>query len=100
MVLLVPDGFGSSLNKENNAMAMANTPCWNQLHKDCPMTQLSCSGNVVGLPSGQMGSSEVGHVHIGTGRYAPQDCFKVNDAIIDDSFYSNPVLCKAEDHCQ
>ncbi|TAN69964.1 MAG: 2,3-bisphosphoglycerate-independent phosphoglycerate mutase [Methylobacter sp.] len=97
VVLLILDGFGYSLDKENNAIAMANTPCWDQLQEDCPMTLLSCSGNVVGLPSGQMGNSEVGHVHIGTGRYVPQDFSKVNDAIIDGSFYSNPVLCRAVD---
>ena len=97
VVLLILDGFGYSLDKEYNAIAMANTPCWDQLQKDCPMTLLSCSGNVVGLPSGQMGNSEVGHVHIGTGRYVPQDFSKVNDAIIDGSFYSNPVLCRAVD---
>ncbi|MDI1231839.1 MAG: 2,3-bisphosphoglycerate-independent phosphoglycerate mutase [Methylobacter sp.] len=97
VVLLILDGFGYSLDKENNAIAMANTPCWDQLQKDCPMTLLSCSGTVVGLPSGQMGNSEVGHVHIGTGRYVPQDFSKVNDAIIDGSFYSNPVLCRAVD---
>lgn len=97
VVLLILDGFGYSLDKENNAIAMANTPCWDKLQEDCPMTLLSCSGNVVGLPSGQMGNSEVGHVHIGTGRYVPQDFSKVNDAIIDGSFYSNPVLCRAVD---
>ena len=97
VVLLILDGFGYTLDKENNAIAMANTPCWDQLRKDCPMTLLSCSGHVVGLPSGQMGNSEVGHVHIGTGRYVPQDFSKVNDAIVDGSFYSNPVLCRAVD---
>lgn len=97
VVLLILDGFGYTLDKENNAIAMANTPCWDQLQKDYPMTYLSCSGHVVGLPSGQMGNSEVGHVHIGTGRYVPQDFSKVNDAIIDGSFYSNPVLCRAVD---
>lgn len=97
VVLLILDGFGYTLETENNAIAMANTPCWDQLQKDWPMTLLSCSGNVVGLPSGQMGNSEVGHVHIGTGRYVPQDFSKVNDAIVDGSFYTNPVLCRAVD---
>ncbi len=96
-VLLILDGFGYSLDNEYNTLAMANTPCWDNLQKDCPMTLLSCSGSVVGLPSGQMGNSEVGHVHIGAGRYIPQDFSKVNDAIIDGSFYSNPVLCRAVD---
>jgi 2,3-bisphosphoglycerate-independent phosphoglycerate mutase len=97
VVLLILDGFGYSLDKENNAIAMANTPCWDTLQQECPMTLLNCSGNVVGLPSGQMGNSEVGHIHIGTGRYVPQDFTKVNDAIVDGSFYSNPVLCRAVD---
>jgi 2,3-bisphosphoglycerate-independent phosphoglycerate mutase len=85
------------LDKENNAIAMANTPCWDRLQKDWPMTLLDCSGHAVGLPGGQMGNSEVGHVHIGTGRYVPQDFSKVNDAIVDGSFYANPVLCRAVD---
>jgi 2,3-bisphosphoglycerate-independent phosphoglycerate mutase len=97
VVLLILDGFGYSLNKENNAIAMAATPCWDKLQRDCPTTLLSCSGTVVGLPDGQMGNSEVGHVHIGTGRYVPQDFSKVNDAIVDGSFYANPVLCRAVD---
>jgi len=97
VVLLILDGFGYTLETENNAIAMANTPCWDKLQKDCPMTLLSCSGAAVGLPSGQMGNSEVGHIHIGTGRYVPQDFSKVNDAIVDGSFYSNPVLCRAVD---
>ena len=97
VVLLILDGFGHSLDKEYNAIAMAETPCWDSLQKDCPNTLLNCSGTVVGLPGGQMGNSEVGHVHIGTGRYVPQDFSKVNDAIVDGSFYTNPVLCRAVD---
>ena len=97
VVLLILDGFGYSSDQENNAIAMADTPCWDQLQKECPSTLLSCSGAVVGLPGGQMGNSEVGHVHIGTGRYVPQDFSKVNDAIVDGSFYVNPVLCRAVD---
>lgn len=97
VVLLILDGFGYSKEQENNAIAMANTPCWDRLQKDYPMTLLDCSGDVVGLPDGQMGNSEVGHIHIGTGRYVPQDFSKVNDAIKDRSFFSNPVLCQAVD---
>lgn len=97
VVLLILDGFGHSLDKEYNAIAMADTPCWDSLQKDCPNTLLNCSGTVVGLPGGQMGNSEVGHVHIGTGRYVPQDFSKVNDAIVDGSFYTNSVLCRAVD---
>ena len=97
LVLLIIDGFGYSLEKENNAIAMAKTPCWDNLQKDYPMTFLDCSGRSVGLPDEQMGNSEVGHVHIGTGRYVPQDFSKVNDAIEDGSFFNNPVLCRAVD---
>jgi 2,3-bisphosphoglycerate-independent phosphoglycerate mutase len=97
VVLLILDGFGYSTEQENNAIAMANTPCWDKLQQDYPVTLLDCSGNVVGLPDGQMGNSEVGHVHIGMGRYVPQEFSKVNDDIKDGSFFSNPVLCQAVD---
>ncbi len=97
LVLLILDGFGHSLEQANNAIALANTPCWDSLQKDYPNTLLACSGRVVGLPADQMGNSEVGHIHIGAGRYVPQDFSKVNDAIEDGSFYSNPVLCRAVD---
>ena len=97
LVLLILDGFGYTLEQENNAIAMANTPCWDQLQKDYPMTLLNCSGRSVGLPDDQMGNSEVGHIHIGTGRYVPQDFSKVNDAIEDSSFFTNPALCRAVD---
>lgn len=97
LVLLILDGFGYTLETESNAIALANTPCWDQLQKDYPMTLLDCSGHSVGLPGDQMGNSEVGHTHIGAGRYVPQDFSKVNDAIKDGSFYTNPVLCRAVD---
>jgi 2,3-bisphosphoglycerate-independent phosphoglycerate mutase len=100
LVLLILDGFGYTQEQANNAIAMANTPCWDRLQKDYPMTLLHCSGNVVGLPDDQMGNSEVGHIHIGSGRYVPQDFSKVNDAIKDGSFYTNPVLCKAIDQAR
>ncbi len=97
VVLLILDGFGYTKEQKNNAIAMAHMPCWNKLQNDFPMALLKCSGDVVGLPDGQMGNSEVGHIHIGTGRYVPQDFSKVNNAIKDGSFYSNPVLCQAVD---
>ncbi|MGR8980153.1 MAG: 2,3-bisphosphoglycerate-independent phosphoglycerate mutase [Gammaproteobacteria bacterium] len=100
LVLLILDGFGYSPEKEFNAIAMAKTPCWDNLQNDYPMTLLNCSGSVVGLPDDQMGNSEVGHIHIGTGRYVPQDFTKVNDAIKDGSFFNNPVLCRAVDSAQ
>ena len=71
LVLLILDGFGYSLEQESNAIAMANTPCWEQLQKAYPMTLLDCSGRSVGLPYEQMGNSEIGPIDIGTGRYVP-----------------------------
>jgi 2,3-bisphosphoglycerate-independent phosphoglycerate mutase len=97
LVLLILDGFGYTQDIENNAIAMANTPCWDKLQQEYPMTLLDCSGHSVGLPGDQMGNSEVGHTHIGAGRYVPQDFSKVNDAVADGSFYNNPVLCRAVD---
>lgn len=95
LVLLILDGFGHSLEQEHNAIALANTPCWDSLQQTYPMTFLDCSGHAVGLPRDQMGNSEVGHVHIGMGRNVPQDFTKVNTAIEDGSFFTNPVLCRA-----
>ncbi|MGZ8213004.1 MAG: 2,3-bisphosphoglycerate-independent phosphoglycerate mutase [Methylosarcina sp.] len=95
LVLLILDGFGYSVEKEYNAIAMAKTPCWDKLQSDYPMTLINCSGSVVGLPDDQMGNSEVGHIHIGSGRYVPQDFSKVNDAIKNGSFFDNEVLLKA-----
>ncbi|MDP3840581.1 MAG: 2,3-bisphosphoglycerate-independent phosphoglycerate mutase, partial [Methylococcales bacterium] len=97
LVLLILDGFGYTQDTENNAIAMANTPCWDKLQQEYPMTLLDCSGHSVGLPGDQMGNSEVGHTHIGAGRYVPQDFTKVNNAVEDGSFYNNPVLCRAVD---
>jgi 2,3-bisphosphoglycerate-independent phosphoglycerate mutase len=97
LVLLILDGFGYTQDTENNAIAMANTPCWDKLQQEYPMTLLDCSGHSVGLPDDQMGNSEVGHTHIGAGRYVPQDFTKVNNAVEDGSFYNNPVLCRAVD---
>jgi len=98
LVLLILDGFGLSTETEYNAIAQANTPCWDNLQKNFPMTQLDCSGRIVGLPDQQMGNSEVGHMHIGTGRYVPQNFSRVSDAIEDGSFFTNPALCSAVDN--
>ncbi len=97
LVLLILDGFGIRAATDFNAIAQANTPCWDTLQQKFPMTQLDCSGRVVGLPDQQMGNSEVGHMHIGTGRYVPQDFSRVSDAIESGSFFNNPALCLAVD---
>ncbi|RLA25532.1 MAG: 2,3-bisphosphoglycerate-independent phosphoglycerate mutase [Gammaproteobacteria bacterium] len=97
LVLLILDGFGVRSETDYNAIAHANTPCWDKLQKKYPMTELDCSGRIVGLPDKQMGNSEVGHMHIGTGRYVPQDFSRVSDAIESGSFFENPALCLAVD---
>lgn len=97
LVLLILDGFGHSTEQENNAIAMAKTPCWDQLQHNNPMTLLDCAGDIVGLPQEQMGNSEVGHLHIGSGRLMRQELSKVTIAIADGSFFSNTVLCQAVD---
>ncbi|KAF3984358.1 MAG: 2,3-bisphosphoglycerate-independent phosphoglycerate mutase [Methylococcales symbiont of Hymedesmia sp. n. MRB-2018] len=97
VVLLILDGFGYSEQQQNNAIAMANTPCWDKMQKQYPMTLLDCAGGAVGLPQEQMGNSEVGHLHIGSGRLMRQELSKVTAAIADNSFFSNTVLCQAVD---
>jgi len=97
LVLLILDGFGHREEQSNNAIAMANTPCWDQLQKDFPTTLLDCAGDAVGLPDQQMGNSEVGHLHIGSGRLMRQELSKVSTAVKEGSFFSNEVLCKAVD---
>ncbi len=97
LVLLIIDGFGHREEQENNAIAMAKTPCWDQLQKNSPKTLLDCAGDSVGLPQEQMGNSEVGHLHIGSGRLMRQELSKVTAAIAEGSFFSNAVLCKAID---
>jgi 2,3-bisphosphoglycerate-independent phosphoglycerate mutase len=97
LVLLIIDGFGYREEQSNNAIAMAKTPCWDQLQKNNPVTLLDCAGDSVGLPDQQMGNSEVGHLHIGSGRLMRQELSKVSAAVKDGSFFSNEVLCKAVD---
>lgn len=95
LVLLILDGFGHREETEHNAIAIANTPCWDSLQQNNPKTLLDCSGSLVGLPDGQMGNSEVGHIHIGSGRFVFQDLPKISNAIKEGSFFENDVLCTA-----
>lgn len=97
LLLLILDGFGIRKERENNAIALANTPCWDRLQTEYPMTALDCSGDVVGLPGDQMGNSEVGHLHIGSGRLLRQELSRVSHEIEEGSFFANPVLCEAVD---
>ncbi len=97
LVLLILDGFGWTTNEHYNAIAMADTPCWDRIKNEYPLELLHCSGDAVGLPDEQMGNSEVGHLHIGAGRYLPQDLSRVSNAIKNGEFDENPVFCRAID---
>ncbi|OAI10665.1 2,3-bisphosphoglycerate-independent phosphoglycerate mutase [Methylomonas lenta] len=97
LVLLILDGFGLRAERDNNAIALASTPCWDKLQLDYPMTALDCAGDVVGLPGDQMGNSEVGHLHIGGGRLLRQELTRVSHEIETGAFFNNPALCRAVD---
>ena len=95
VVLLVLDGWGYRPEREGNAIAMANVPTWDRLWARAPRTLLAASEEAVGLPCGQMGNSEVGHLNLGAGRVVKQDLVRINDAIRDGSFFENPVFVDA-----
>ena len=88
LILIVIDGFGCRKEREYNAIAQAETPRFAQLYRDMPWTTLDASGLAVGLPSGQMGNSEVGHLNIGAGRVVDQDIVRISKADLT----SNPTL--------
>jgi 2,3-bisphosphoglycerate-independent phosphoglycerate mutase len=94
IVLVILDGFGHSDDPEHNAIAKANTPNWDTLNKEYPNTLINASESHVGLPSGQMGNSEVGHINIGAGRVIHQDIELINLSIKNKSFFLEPVLNK------
>ncbi|MDP5189347.1 2,3-bisphosphoglycerate-independent phosphoglycerate mutase, partial [Rheinheimera baltica] len=95
LVLLILDGWGYREDVSNNAIAQANTPVMDKLWQTCPHSLISGSGLDVGLPDGQMGNSEVGHVNLGSGRVVYQDFTRITKAIDDGDFFSNPVLLDA-----
>ncbi len=92
VVLVILDGWGISENCENNAACQANTPVLDHLRKEYPNSRLSASGQDVGLPDGQMGNSEVGHMNIGAGRIIYQNLSRISLAIEDGSFFKNQAL--------
>ena len=92
VVLIILDGWGYREDPAHNAIAAAHTPQWNQWWQTCPHILLNASGTDVGLPDGQMGNSEVGHMHIGAGRQVLQDLTFINDAIEHNTFANNTVL--------
>ena len=99
-LLIILDGFGHREAKEDNAIANASTPTWDHLWSQRPHSLISGSGLDVGLPDGQMGNSEVGHMSLGAGRIIYQQITRIDKAIEDGEFFSNPALCKAIDSAQ
>ena len=92
IVLLIIDGFGIGTRSEADAIAAAPMPHWRRLLATWPHASLAASGPAVGLPEGQMGNSEVGHLNIGSGQRVPQDLPRIDAAIADGSLETNPVL--------
>jgi len=97
VLLIIMDGIGVNPSKTNNAVALADTPNLDQLLSSNPTALIEASGLPVGLPAGQMGNSEVGHLTIGCGSKLRQDLVKINDAIEDGSFATNPAMVSALD---
>ena len=95
VVLVVLDGWGYRKEKEGNAIAMASVPTWDGLWKRAPKTLIEASGEAVGLPRGQMGNSEVGHLNLGAGRVVMQDLVRISTAIADGSFFTNDAFVGA-----
>lgn len=94
-LLLILDGWGYSSETSNNAIALANTPNWDYFLETYPNTLIGTSGQSVGLPDGQMGNSEVGHLTIGSGRTIEQDFTRIDNEINSGKFFNNEVLCQA-----
>jgi len=93
--LVVLDGWGLAQPGPGNAISLAHTPVFDRLWRDCPHTTLRACGRAVGLPEGQMGNSEVGHLNLGAGAVVRQDLVRIDDAIADGSLAANPVLLAA-----
>lgn len=94
-VLMILDGIGHREETRDNAVALANTQALDELYQTCPHGLISGSGLDVGLPEGQFGNSEVGHMNLGAGRILFQDSTKIAKAIADGDFFDNAVLCQA-----
>jgi 2,3-bisphosphoglycerate-independent phosphoglycerate mutase len=95
VLLLILDGFGYREETDSNAILAAHKPNWDALWRDYPHTLINASEKFVGLPSSQMGNSEVGHLNIGAGRVVYQDLSRVDVAIEDGSFFANPAFLDA-----
>ncbi len=99
-VLLILDGYGLREQTEHNAIALADTPVMDRLMEEYPFAKGNASGLAVGLPEGQMGSSEVGHLNMGAGRIVYQDLVRITKEIESGSFFENEALLKAMDNAK
>jgi 2,3-bisphosphoglycerate-independent phosphoglycerate mutase len=95
VALIILDGWGYREERTANAILLADTPHWNRIWAHPSRTLLTASGRAVGLPEGQMGNSEVGHLNLGAGRVVMQDLVRIGSAIEDGSFFANPALVAA-----
>lgn len=100
VILCILDGVGLRNEKKGNAFLNANTPNFDYLWNNYPHCKLQASGTFVGIPDGQMGNSEVGHMNIGAGRIVYQMLLKINKSIEDESFYSNEAFLKVINNCK
>jgi 2,3-bisphosphoglycerate-independent phosphoglycerate mutase len=100
VILAILDGMGHRVEREANAVALANAPTLRSLSDTSPRTLISASGRAVGLPEGQIGNSEVGHLNLGAGRVVAQDLVRIGDAIESGSFFTIPALVEACDRAR
>ncbi len=99
-VLMILDGYGLNSKVEGNAVAQAKTPVMDKLMKEYPFVKGNASGMAVGLPEGQMGNSEVGHLNMGAGRIVYQELTRITKEIQDGTFFENPALLDAVENCK
>ena len=99
-VLMILDGYGLNDRKDHNAVAEAKTPVMDKLMAECPFVKGNASGMAVGLPEGQMGNSEVGHMNMGAGRIVYQELTRITKEIQDGTFFENPALLEAVNNCK
>src|SRR5260221_6047985 len=95
LVLTILDGWGYRAETKNNAIALARKPTYDKLLKEYPNTLIQASDHFVGLPDGQMGNSEVGHLNLGAGRIVQMDITRIDAQIASGEFQKNPAIVKA-----
>ncbi|MEY8338912.1 2,3-bisphosphoglycerate-independent phosphoglycerate mutase [Lachnospiraceae bacterium 62-35] len=100
VVLMILDGYGLNDNCEHNAVCEGKTPVMDQLMSQCPFVRGNASGLAVGLPDGQMGNSEVGHLNMGAGRIVYQELTRITKSIADGDFFDNEAFLAAVENCK